>query len=505
VAKNYRPVALTNHITKAFEKIVKNQIVFHLAQHDYFNYTQHGFRSGRSTLTNLIEYYESILHLLAYHQAVDSIYLDYSKAFDKCDHNIILTKLHTLGIGGKVSQWIDGFLKRRQQQVVVRGCHSAPVWCTSGVPQGSVLGPLLFIILMYDITKNIFHSMLTSFADDTKVWKGVSDTMDEVQLQDDLDMIYQWAERNNMQFNSDKFQAIRFAELCSKCHYNNNDQAEIHQESLLKDLGIYMSEDMSFDHHARLMTNKGKQMAGWILRTFRTRSPLIMLTLLKQLIYPTIEYNSILWSPARQEVINLLESVQYNFLKKINSPLPSGHDYWDCLQHFKLYSLQRRRERYAIIYAWKVVHNLYPNPGLQLNSTTEDHTVHPNQGIGIALGRNGLTARHNADLPKWLEGKCVLSKCCDLYNCLPPKLRRPLKADEDPKLDAFKTALDKWLSTIPDQPMTPGRFRPARTNSILDQLAYQQPEIGSAQAARRTHRSSLANRPNVPFKSRWDD
>ena len=111
-AKNYRPVALTNHITKAFEKIVKAEIVLHLAKHHLFNKTQHGFLSGRSTLTNLIEYYESILHLLEYHQSVDSIYLDYSKAFDKCDHNIILGKLYTLGIGGRISIWIEGFLKR---------------------------------------------------------------------------------------------------------------------------------------------------------------------------------------------------------------------------------------------------------------------------------------------------------------------------------------------------------------------------------------------------------
>ena len=120
----------------------------------------------------------------------------------------------------------------------------------------------------------------------------------------------------------------------------------------------------------------------------------------------------------------------------------------------------------------KVVHNVYPNPGLHLNTTTEDHTVHPNQGVGIDLGRNGLTAHHNADLPKWLEGKCVLQKCCDLYNCLPPGLRRPLENDDEPNFDLFKSDLDKWLTTIPDQPTATRRFRPAQTNSILDQIDY---------------------------------
>ena len=193
---------------------------------------------------------------------------------------------------------------------------------------------------------------------------------------------------------------------------------------------------------------------------------------LKQLIYPTIEYNSVLWSPTSQPLIDLLESVQNNFLKKISSPLHDGSDYWDRLQFFKLYSLERRRERYAIIYAWKVIHGLYPNPGLHLNRNTEDHTTHPNEGINIGLDRNGLSAHHNAELPKWLEDKCVLQKCCNLYNCLPPDLKRPIEEDEEPSLDKFKTALDKWLTTIPDRPDVPTRAKVSKSNSILHQIEY---------------------------------
>ena len=97
--------------------------------------------------------------LLEKHQAVDSVYLDYSKAFDKCDHNVMLDKLHSLGIQGKINTWVEGFLKQSQQIVVVRGAKSKAVWCTSGVPQGSVLGPLLCLILMHDITKGIHHAI----------------------------------------------------------------------------------------------------------------------------------------------------------------------------------------------------------------------------------------------------------------------------------------------------------------------------------------------------------
>ena len=474
---NYRPVALTNHITKAFEKILKHEIVMDQSKHQYLNNTQHGFRSGRSTLTNLIEYYESILLLLQHHQDVDSIYLDYSKAFDKCDHNIILRKLHTLGIRGKINTWICGFLKIRQQKVVIRGFQSTPVWCTSGVPQGSVLGPLLFLVLMYDINKGINNSMLSSFADDTKIWKGITTIRHEVLLQDDLDLIYIWAQNNNMEFNSDKFQAIRFAEIFQPCYYSNNIAQNIDHTSIVKDLGIYLSNDLNFEQHIRVVTNRGKQIAGWILRVFSTRNPGVMLTLLKQLIYPTIEYCSILWSPSEQQLINLLESIQRNFLKKIQTQNHNNiTDYWDHLEQFKLYSLQRRRERYAIIYTWKVIHNIYPDPGMHLNQISQDHKQHPNEGIHINIHqRNDITVHHQSDkLPKWLKDKSILETCCKLYNCLPLELRLSLEQTVQPSVNGFKTCLDNWLSTIPDQPTIPTRQRPARTNSILHQKEYRQ-------------------------------
>ena len=469
-------MALTNHITKAFEKIIKQEIVFHLSAHGFLNSTQHGFTSGKSTLTNLIEYYESILLLLEHYQYVDAIYLDYSKAFDKCDHDIMLHKLDNLGIRGKLNSWISGFLKKRQQQVVVQGAKSTPVWCVSGVPQGSVLGPLLFLILMLDITNCIQFSILTSFADDTKVWKGIPNDEAMKLLQEDLDRIYVWAEQNNMQFNSKKFQAIRFAELLSHANYKNDIGALMEETDLVKDLGIHVSSDLHFDKHIRKVVNKAKRVAGWITRIFSTRDPGVMLTLLKQLVYPTAEYNSVLWNPADQSLINELEIVQRNFTRKIESAqLPPNHDYWDRLRVFKLYSMQRRRERYSIFYVWKVIHDQYPNPGLHYNTNTVDHTAHPNQGIQInANQRRGFAPQHHSNPPPWLENCSALKQCCDLYNCLPMKLRQPVPADEEPNFASFKKEVDEWLAKIPDQPTCTGRPKIAVSNSILHQIQYQQ-------------------------------
>ena len=208
-----------------------------------------------------------------------------------------------------------------------------------------------------------------------------------------------------MKFNSKKFQAIRFAEMLKSCYYNNDTGVEIHQATAVKDLGIYLTPDLSFNHHIRIISKKGKKMAGWILRVFTTRSRTVMLTLLKQLIYPTIEYCCILWNPTDSTLIKELETIQNNFLRRIHAPdLDHNCDYWDRLRHYKLYSLQRHRERYAILYTWKVIHNMYPNPGLHFNNSANDHIQHPNEGIQINIHqRNDLTVHHPSPIPGWLS------------------------------------------------------------------------------------------------------
>ena len=477
-AANYRPVALTNHTTKIFERLIKNEIVLHLTINQLYNETQHGFRKFRSTQTALIEYYESILHQLECNNAVDSIYLDFSKAFDKCDHGIILDKLSALGISGKLNKWIDDFLRNRKQIVVVEGCKSDPVQVTSGVPQGSVLGPLLFLCLLYDISEGIDTSILTSYADDTKVWRGISSAQDMQGLQNDLNSIYNWASANNMKFNDKKFQAIRFYSLFNtEGNYVNSEGTDIQFTQNVKDLGILISDNLLFDDHIHALAAKGKQMAGWVLRTFFSRDPFLMKTCLKQLILPRIEYCCILWSPTSQALINLLESVQRFFTKRVNFGDMEELTYCQRLKRLKLFSVERRRERYIIMYTWKVLHNVYPNPGLILNKVFPSlHDHHPAQGIHLQSynERTGIMLGHiqAATLPTKLHTCSVLNKCCTLYNSLPPALRLLAQGDAEPNFEAFKTSLDNWLSSIPDQPYTAGSPRAAQSNSIVHQKNY---------------------------------
>ena len=278
-----------------------------------------------------------------------------------------------------------------------------------------------------------------------------------------------------MLFNNKKFQAIRFFDLLNPPEYTALDGTRIADHTNVKDLGIHMSRDLTFDYHIREVALKGKRVAGWILRVFKTREKDTMLTLLKQVIYPTLEYCCVLWSPTNPALINVLESVQRNFVRRIDFGHNRELDYWDRLASLKLYSLERRRERYLILYTWKVLKGLYPNPGLLLNTVLHNqHATHPNTGIGFARynDRTGVLLSHAQGDNTRINKLSILSKCCDLFNALPSHLRQLTPDPDPPCLINFKKDLDAWLLTLPDQPQIQTRHRPAPSNSIIHQRHY---------------------------------
>ena len=330
------------------------------------NQSQHGFRQGHSTTTQLLTYYDSMLSLLEKDDTVDAIYLDFSKAFDKVDHNILLVKLKRLGISGKLLKWIEEFLKRRFQKVRVQGCLSNPVKVISGVPQGSVLGPLLFLVMMLDIDKQVTFSAIATYADDTKIWATVNTREDTQRVQSDLTRLYEWARNNNMEFNAEKFEHLTFTQYppLQPLKYSTPTGTEMKFKETVNDLGITFSRSGKFQTHIAEMVRSAQRLSHWILRTFHTRDRANMKILLKSLIIPKVEYASPVWYPSDRTSINLIESVQKVFTRRMSefvawregvSSLICQVNYWDRLKSLHLYSLQRRRDRYLILFIYKMV------------------------------------------------------------------------------------------------------------------------------------------------------
>ena len=457
---NYRPIALTSHLIKIFEKVLRNGMVKFFNDNNLFNDSQHGFRQSRSCLSQLLDQFEKVLRRLEENENVDVIYLDFAKAFDKVDYNVLLDKLMMMGIEGKILKWITSFLRDRTQQVMVNGFLSDPAKVISGVPQGSVLGPLLFLVMISDIDRDVLHSFLSSFADDTRIGRSIKSVEDALELQKDLDRIYQWAKDNNMDFNNNKFELIRYGlnqMIKEATSYSAPDGSLIPEKAHVKDLGVTMSNNATFSEHINKICQKARDMCSWILRTFKSRSPILMLTLWKSLVQPILDYCSQLWCPISKGQIKQLEEVQKAFTRKIRSG--QFADYWSRLKSHKLYSQERRRERYRIIYLWKIREDIVPPVG---EGNSGIYKLHPRNGrtFDIPLAGSNIPRQ----IQKARDGSLLIHGA-KLFNCLPKSLRNCTECS----LLEFKGKLDGFLSQIPDEPIVQGytQSHSASSNSLI--------------------------------------
>ena len=183
----------------------------HLEQNRLISNRQHGFVKGRSCLTNLIEFFEELTRKIDQDKAVDVVYMDFSKAFDKVPHGRLIQKVKSYGIRGELVRWVQNWLGHRKQRVAVEEYFSNWRSVTSSVPQGSVLGPLLFVIYIYinNLKENV-GSLISTFADDTKIG-GVGDSGEDCQrIHQDINRLKTWAERWRMEFNLDKCEVMQF-------------------------------------------------------------------------------------------------------------------------------------------------------------------------------------------------------------------------------------------------------------------------------------------------------
>ena len=279
--------------------------------------------------------------------------------------------------------------------------------------------------------------------------------------------MFAWADNNNMKFNSEKFELLRYGkneEIKLNTIYFSADDNIIEEKEVLRDLGVQMNNKADFSDHIRKVCQKVKQKSGWILRTFKTRSPFLMKTLWKQLAQPHVDYCSQLFMPVNGSNLTDLENLQRSFTNRIPEVKHLG--YWERLKKLQMLSQQRRLERYRVIYLWKIMEGKSPNCGIQ-NSIKSERLGRtcPLPEVKKSSSQRIQTLRENSfqiHAPK-------------LFNSLPKEIRNLTGCS----VDKFKEALDQFLEGVPDEPKvsgadyTPGAcdlFSAQPSNSIIDQI-----------------------------------
>jgi len=294
---NYRPISLTCILCKSLEHIVSSNLSAHFNKYNILYDLQHGFREKRSCETQLLQLIDDLARNMSSGQQTDLILLDFSKAFDKVNHLKLLFKLQEHGVDKDTLSWIKSFLIGRTQRVALDGELSSEVPVTSGVPQGSVLGPLLFLLYINDLPKSI-TSQVRLFADDTAVYLTINNMHDCHTLQEDLDKLMKWEHLWDMEFNPSKCQVLNITRNKSKFSFNYRLHGQILETvDNAKYLGVDISKDLSWNTHINRITNNANKSLGFLRRNIQTRNSNIRQLAYKTIVRPQVEYASSVWSP----------------------------------------------------------------------------------------------------------------------------------------------------------------------------------------------------------------
>ena len=375
---NYRPVSLTCIPCKIMESIIRESILEHMYNNKLLTSKQYGFVTKKSTSLQLLKVLDEWTGILDHGSTgIDCIYCDFLKAFDTVPHKRLILKISSYGITGNVLGWLSNFLQNRTQRVCVNGMWSRKVKVLSGVPQGSVLGPLLFVIYINDLP-DVIKSQIYLFADDTKIFRRIDSGVDSAILQNDLISMCNWSNKWKLKFHPKKCKVMCFGKYqgSNQTYYMVNqagerEHLETADNQCEKDLGVIFDSKLSFDQHIASCVAKANKVLGLIKRTFQFIDEELLRQLYTTLVRPHLEYAQTVWSPHLKKHINVLEGVQ----RRATRILPSLKelDYKQRLTKLNLYSLTYRRIRGDMIELFKIVTGLYDpdaSPHVTRSSTT---------------------------------------------------------------------------------------------------------------------------------------
>lgn len=343
--RNYRPVVIQPCLAKVFESIVLRR--FSHACKQLIVPQQHGFLPGRSTSTNLGVYQSHIIASFQCGHQLDSVYLDFAKAFDRVSHAHLLQKLEDYGVGDGLLEWFRSYLSDRTLSVRFGGAISSSISAQSGVPQGSLLGPALFSFFINDICEDV-HVNLLLFADDIKLFCEIASPNDAQLLQASLDGVINWCSRNEMELNIPKCAVITFSRIVSPVIFDYHiANSPLRRTQSIKDLGVVFTSNLSPEEHLHHICKKANKALGFLFRISKDGfSPSTLLTLYAAIVRPHLEYASVIWTPFQLGHKQMLEGVQSRFVRLIGTKL--GYRFYDApllqlMSDLKITSLESRR------------------------------------------------------------------------------------------------------------------------------------------------------------------
>ena len=312
---NYRPVSLTSVACKVMESLIANELRDHVSK--MISDDQHGFLSGKSTVTQLLGTINDWTRALDDGYVIDVLYIDIAKAFDSVSHPKLLHKLEMYGVGGLMLCWIRAFLSNRIQRVKIDGAKSSFRNVTSGVPQGSVLGPLLFLIYINDLPQVVQTATVKLFADDCKLYMAFQRKSSNRHIfQTEIDNIKVWADNNQLNIAFEKCQILHLG-YGNPLHDYYFGETPIPSVNTIRDLGVEISRDMKFHVHINQIVKSATAIANQSQRCFMLKNKTFLTKMFKIFVRPKLEYASQVWNPVYIGDINRLERVQRSFTRKI--------------------------------------------------------------------------------------------------------------------------------------------------------------------------------------------
>lgn len=370
--ENYRGIAKLSAIPKVFEQIITCQLQ-HMCKSLMSPY-QHGFVRCRSTTTNLLEFSSLVRDGFLSYQQTDVIYTDFSKAFDSVNHKLLIYKLDLLGFPQNLLLWLTSYLSDRTQNVLYNNTKSSLIAVTSGVPQGSHLGPLLFTLFINDLPQILKHSRALMYADDVKLCHTFlpSDPSSRHLLQADLFSFQCWCAHNFLSLNCSKCKIMTFHRVKPFLASYLLNSSPLERLSTVNDLGVLFDPKLSFNVHISSIVNKATSTLGFVKRWAKEfNDPYLTKTLYTSLVRPILEYCSCVWSPAHKNHIMSIESVQKKFLIFALRGLN-----WDVSLHLPPYrsrlllinlpTLENRRILLGVLFIHKLVLGEIDSPDLLL-------------------------------------------------------------------------------------------------------------------------------------------